>query len=130
MRSRTRRRGGERARVIPALLFALVWLFGYEVAPLAHQALHAQLRAHVHGTSATAEGAHCHEGVCHGGRTQAPRTHGDGSLEHRGVAALPHAIVIFVPELTLAGELPREVVLAQRVSSFEASTPPARGPPA
>ena len=127
----TRRRFDERARVLPALLFALVWLFGYEVLPFAHQAMHAQLGAHSHGAAA----AHCHGDYCHsdqGADRKAPShdpSHGQGSLEHRGLAALAHEITLFVPELTLAGEQPIEVVLAARVTCFELRSPPVRGPP-
>ena len=120
-----------RARVLPALLFALVWLFGYEVLPFAHQAMHAHLGAHSHGVAA----GHCHGAFCHSdeGAERAPTSHGSdhgqGSLEHRGIAALAHEITIFVPELMLAGEQPIEIVLAPRIACFERCSPPVRGPP-
>ncbi len=122
--------GRGRARVIPALLFALVWLFGYEVLPFAHQAMHAHIGAHSHGVA-----AHCHGGFCHSDDGERAPTshgsdHGQGSLEHRGIAALTHEITIFVPELMLAGEQPIEVALASRVECFERCSPPVRGPPA
>lgn len=118
-----------RARELPALLFALVWLLGYEVVPLAHVAMHAQLAPHSHGVT-----THCHGALCHaddeGASKSSPASHGQGSLEHRGVAALPHELTIFVPERMLAGEMPREAAHEARVSSFERVSPPARAPPA
>ena len=85
-----------------------------------------------HGATA----AHCHGGLCHSDsdehvakQTRGSRPHGAGSLEHRGVAALAPELTIYVPELMLAGELPREAVLVARVSSFEPCSPPATGPP-
>lgn len=116
--------------MIPALLFVLVWLLGYEGVPFAHQAMHAHLGAHSHASE-----AHCHGTFCHGDDEAqrhgpaSPDEHGQGSLEHRGVAALAHEITIFVPELMLAGEQPLDAVHVARVSSFERCSPPARGPP-
>jgi len=132
MRIRGRRRWGERARVLPALFFALVWLLGYEIVPLAHQALHARIGAHSHGAASV----HCHGASCHSEDeakqrpTQDTSSHGAGSLEHRAVAALTPDLTIYVPELMLAGELPPDVVLASRLETFERCSPPARGPPA
>ncbi len=119
--------------MIPALLFALIWLFGYEVLPFAHVAMHAHLGAHTHGAS-----AHCHGSLCHSedGSPQHltkssshQRPHGQGSLEHRGLAALQPDLTIYVPELMLVGEMPLEAVLVTRVQSFERCAPPATGPP-
>lgn len=122
--------------MIPALLFALVWLLGYEVVPFAHQAMHAQLGAHVHGAVAHCHGAFCHadadetDGAEHVAKqTRGSRSHGEGSLEHRGLAALAPELTIYVPELMLAGEMPREAPIVARVASFERCAPPARGPP-
>ena len=133
---------GTRARVIPALLFAFVWLLGYEVIPFAHQAMHAHIGAHSHSFEHSlghGVGEHCHGGICHSdapdeqtanaGKHSSP-SHGAGSLEHRGLAALPHELTLFVPELMLAGEMPRDAVLVARVSAFERCAPPATGPPA
>lgn len=129
-----------RAREIPALLFALLWVLGFEVVPAAHLALHASLGAHTHGST------HCHAGFCHAddeadgdaghdARAQKsapsdPRSHGQGSLEHRGVAALTPDLAVVVPELLLVGELPPPDAPVVRASSFEAPRPPARAPPA
>jgi hypothetical protein len=132
MSVRLRRRGDlKRARVIPALVFAVIWMLGFEVVPVAHQVMHAQIGAHTHGA------AHCHSGFCHSedgadraGASQRSTSHGAGSLEHRGIAALAPEITLYVPELMLAGELPPDVVLAARVESFERVSPPATGPPA
>jgi hypothetical protein len=115
--------------VIPALLFVLVWLLGYEIVPAAHLAMHAHLGAHTHGAT------HCHAGFCHEGEPGAqpagdPIAHGKNSLEHRGVVALASDVRIFVPELMLVGELPLVPALTPRITSFEATSPPARGPPA
>jgi hypothetical protein len=120
-----------RARELPALIFALIWLLGYEVVPFAHLAMHAQIGAHVHGAS-----THCHGDVCHGESVDGkpddasdPVSHGAGSLEHRGVAALASDLRVFVPELMLVGELPLVPPHVARIETFEPTTPPARGPP-
>lgn len=129
-----------RAREIPALLFALLWVLGFEVVPTAHLAMHASLGAHTHGST------HCHAGFCHaddeadggageGARAQkAPpsdsRSHGQGSLEHRGVAALAPALAVLVPELVQVGELALPEALEARVVAFATPRPPARAPPA
>lgn len=140
-----------RAREIPALLFVLVWVLGFEVVPTLHLAMHASLGAHTHGAT------HCHAGFCHAddeasgdetdavahdGATQhdgaqaqkAPphssRSHGQGSLAHRGVAALAPELAVLVPELLLVGELPLPEAPVVYAASFEAPRPPARAPPA
>lgn len=88
--------GSERAREIPALLFALAWLIGVQVGPALHLARHAQLAPHDHGRPA----AHCHGDVCHDDERadedrEAPAPdHGEGSLEHGGLAVLAPAPVI------------------------------------
>lgn len=120
-----------RAREIPALLFALVWLLGYEALPLAHVALHAELAAHTHGV---ADERHCHDDVCHeesDGDAEAgdPVSHGENSLEHRGLAALATDLRVFVAELILIGELPAEAAPELRAEAFVPVSPPARGPP-
>lgn len=133
-----------RARVIPALLFALVWVLGFEAVPALHQALHASIGAHEHGAV-----AHCHGSFCHSDQASAPRgsrtsaaraargergaehrTHGDGSLEHRGIAALAPDLVLYVPEAFLVGELADPTRIESRIASFERRSPPVRGPPA
>ena len=80
MSVRARRRGDlKRARVIPALVFAVIWVLGFEIVPVAHEAMHAQLGAHTHGS------AHCHAGFCHSEdgadrtSTQQRTSHGAGS---------------------------------------------------
>src|SRR5688572_22324296 len=94
MKGRRQSHARGRAREIPALLFALVWLLGYEALPLAHVALHSQLAAHTHGA------AHCHGDVCHpddsADSDEDPVSHGENSLEHRGVAALATDLTIYV----------------------------------
>lgn len=122
-----------RARALPALIFALVWLLGYEVVPCAHLAMHARLGAHVHGASAL----HCHDGVCHGdalaqkpARRADPRSHGAGSLEHRGVAALVPDLAIHLPAMVAVGEVVAPVALVDRTVVFASASPPVRGPPA
>lgn len=132
---RARRRNGEwsgRARAIPALLFALVWVLGFEVIPTLHQALHASIGAHEHASA-----AHCHGSFCHSDEASRPakrdpehRAHGDGSLEHRGIAALTPDLVLYVPEALLVGELPDPSRVESRVTTFERRSPPVRGPPA
>jgi hypothetical protein len=121
-----------RARVLPALFFAVVWLLGYEVVPCAHLAMHARLGAHEHGAGAM----HCHDGGCHADPRagapahRAPRSHGAGSLEHRGVAALVPDLAIHLPEAAVVGELALPTPLADRDVVFALASPPARGPPA
>jgi hypothetical protein len=144
MRTRGKSHGRGRAREIPALLFALVWLLGYEALPLAHVAMHAQLAPHDHGAAAAADGlaepAHCHGDVCHheeadgGGTASAsagdPIAHGQNSLEHRGLAALAPDLTIYVAVLTPIAELASDVAPEARPEAFAAVSPPARGPPA
>lgn len=120
-----------RARVIPALLFALVWVLGFEAVPALHQALHASIGAHEHGAV-----AHCHGSFCHSDqaspteRDSEHRAHGQGSLEHRGIAALAPDLVLYVPEAFLVGELADPTRIESRIASFERRSPPVRGPPA
>ncbi len=145
---RRRRRTTEwsgRARAIPALLFALVWVLGFEVVPTLHQALHASLGAHEHGALLHCHGSFCHasaedldgsrrgprrEGALAGDPIDGPRAHGDGSLEHRGIAALTPDLVLYVPEAILVGELADPARVESRIASFERRSPPVRGPPA
>ncbi len=138
MRTRGRAGGRQRAREIPALLFALIWLLGYEVVPLVHVALHAQLAPHTHGESA---GGHCHGDVCHGAshgqgdedKSAAagdPISHGQNSLEHRGLAALATDLTVYVAELTLIAKLADDRAPEARAETFVSVSPPARGPPA
>lgn len=140
MRTRQKLHARARAREIPALLFVLVWLLGYEVLPFAHVALHAQLGAHTHGLAA---GAHCHGDLCHAADEESddgrdasasassdPLSHGQNSLEHRGLAALTPDLTIYVAELTLIGELADDRAPDARIEAFAAVSPPARGPPA
>jgi hypothetical protein len=129
---RVRRRWTSRARELPALIFAVVWLLGYEVIPCAHLAMHAQLGAHVHGVTHT----HCHGASCHGGavagkpdRPTDSRSHGAGSLEHRGVAALVQDLAIHVPPMVVVGEIGLPRALVDRTVVLATTSPPARGPP-
>ncbi|AKF06556.1 hypothetical protein DB32_003705 [Sandaracinus amylolyticus] len=122
----------ERAREIPALLFALAWLVGFEVGPALHLARHASLGAHEHGARAA---THCHDGVCHeddgaSERHERPAPdHGAGSLEHGGVAALAPAPVLGA----LVGPCIAEIVAperdAQAAPTARAERARARGPP-
>ncbi|UJR80834.1 hypothetical protein [Sandaracinus amylolyticus] len=122
----------ERAREIPALLFALAWLVGFEVGPALHLARHASLGAHEHGAGAA---THCHDGVCHDDegseRDERPAPdHGAGSLEHGGLAALAPAPVL----AALIGPCIAEIVTpareVERVSAPRVERPRARAPPA
>jgi hypothetical protein len=106
---RTRRyRGIE----IPALFACAIWLLSYEAVPFAHAIEHARGVEHDHG-----DGHHRHDD-----------DHGDGSLAHRGIAAMapPPAIPPIDPPLVA---IVRFETLAQHAVpgvSFEAN---ARGPP-
>lgn len=118
-----RRARDTRARALPALLFSIVWVLGYEVTPLAHQSMHAWLPQH----------EHCHAGFCHEDSEpprDSPATHGSGSLEHRGVAALPHSIVVLVPELVAVGVVVDPPPLTSHEPARWRVLPPGRGPPA
>ncbi len=102
------RRAGANGRELHALAACLLWLLGFEVAPLAHIATHVRGEAHHHDARGATifedEGgrddgyafAHCHGGACHAhdhdahGAERAP---GHGRREtSRGVhrAATPH----------------------------------------
>ena len=128
---RERRTGPEgRAREIPALLFALVWVLGFEVGPALHLARHAALPQH----------DHCHDGVCHddgglevaaddAGDPSGPE-HGAGSLEHGGLAALaPAPIVTTVPGVPVAELVDAEAAIA-RPDDVARDRARARAPPA
>lgn len=128
----TRGHRSTRAREIPALIFALVWMLGYEVTPLVHLALHDRLGAHTHGVAAHCHGAFCHaddEGPAATKSSSDPLSHAQGSLEHRGVAVLAPDLTIYVPELMLAGELALAAPRVELVAYFERRLPPARAPP-
>lgn len=114
-RVRAAKQGSEgRAREIPALLFALLWLLGFEAGPALHLARHATLPQH----------DHCHDGVCHDdvrsadersadarssdalGGAPGAEDHGEGSLEHGGLAALTPAPIV----TAIVGALVAEIV--------------------
>lgn len=122
-----------RAREIPALLFAAIWLLGFEVAPAIHLARHAALPDH----------AHCHDGVCQddgaerapgaaatGERQERPSgDHGEGSVEHRGLAALaPACAILAIGGAPVAEILPRTLDAAHRDAAPRARAR-ARAPP-
>ena len=121
-------------------MFLFVWLLGYEALPLAHIALHAQLAPHTHG-EVDATLVHCHGDLCHsedrpdrerGGKAapqESPTSHGQNSLEHRGLAALAPGLIVFALELTLIAELENHVAPRARAVAFASVSPPVRGPP-
>ena len=120
-----------RAREIPALLFALAWLIGVELGPALHLARHAQLAPHDHGRART----HCHRDVCHedepaaGEDERSTPDHGEGSLEHGGLALLvPAPVITSVPGALVAEILaPRVAPRARRELRVERAR--ARAPP-
>ena len=65
-----------------AILAGLLWLFGFDVVPLAHVVFHAALEEHHHGHHH--EQAHAHE---HEEEAPSQSEHGEGSVAHRDLAA-------------------------------------------
>lgn len=126
LRGRSARdRSGDRAA--NAILLAVVWLFGMEIAPAVHLAQHDRLGEHSHGAE-----VHAHSGAelqqDEGGTP--PRDHGAGTLQHRAIAALTPAAA--VPPIALAPiaelielDAPRSIP-----GSLGIAAPQARGPPA
>ena len=65
-----------------AMLAGLLWLFGFDVVPLAHVVFHEALEEHHHGHHH--EQAHSHE---HEEEAPSQSEHGEGSVAHRDLAA-------------------------------------------
>lgn len=134
-----------RGRELPALLLALVWIFGVVVAPALHLALHGSLSSHTHGAhassrvdAATASSTDdCHEGHCHAdpatieadGSDDAPADHGRGSLAHGDVAALFPAPALLIPPFVAIAERALPAAQDHVADAPSRVTHPARGPP-
>jgi len=128
-----------------AVIACLLWVVGFEALPALHLATHEGAAPHVHGADGTVihvsfgdEPTHVHaDGTIHhhahrhshdpGVRT--PDGHADGTVGHRGIAAIPAPTPIHAP-------LPidrRPMIVAALVAHtpISATTPvaAARGPP-
>ena len=122
------RRGRSGERAANALLLAVVWLFGMEIAPAVHLAGHHRIGAHTHGTEAHAHaGAELQRDDEDG---KAPDDHGAGSLEHRAIAALTPAAVVPPIDLAPIAELIELDAPGSIVGALGIAAPHARGPPA
>lgn len=118
MEAAARKRGGS-GQTLPALIACVIWAGGFELAPALHAFQHAELAPHSHGG----------ETHTHHGDDDAPERHGEGSLAHRGLAALtpPPALPPF--------DRPRLEVVRWECApptargSARASRPRARAPP-
>jgi hypothetical protein len=111
---RTRYAYERRAREIPALLLALVWLLGVEVLPGAHVLAHASIQPHEHQGH-----SHRHSG----------NDHGENTLEHHAIAVLvPGPVVAPPPSAALIAILEPPVAPALR-AVLVARVVRARAPP-
>jgi hypothetical protein len=139
-------------RELHALAACLMWLLGFEVAPLAHIATHVRGERHHHdATGATARDAESHEhghehGQEHGhvhihesdrdtkgapGVEGSPAPHGAHSLLHRGIAALAPKVptpVVPPPAIHALVSLraPRDLIASRAPESARARGPPVR----
>jgi hypothetical protein len=130
-----------------ALVACALWLAGFELMPWLHVAFHDQLATHRHDATGTivrvsfGEPTHRHaDGTVHRGEDHATRpdhdarvlalvTHGQGSLAHHGVAAVPTA-----PPLHEPLPIDRRPTFVESVAtiapvSLAAPLASARGPP-
>jgi hypothetical protein len=114
------------ARKAAALVAAAAWLLGVEIAPAVHVARHGDLAPHTHRHGAA---RHAHAARPELEETEPDADHGEGSLEHHGVAVLaPAAVVPPIPSahavrISIAQLEPSSPALASR------ERPTARGPP-
>lgn len=108
-----------------AALACWMWVFGFDVVPLAHMVFHEALEGHHHGHHH--EQTHPHE---HGEEAPSPVEHGDGSAAHRDLAAnLPAPTVPEVLEALLAWTAPSTPSHNERPTDRQPRTTRARAPP-
>lgn len=108
-----------------AALAGLLWLFGFDVVPLAHVLFHEALEEHHHGHHR--QQAHQNE---HEENGPSPSEHGEGSVAHHDLAA--NASALGVPEVLealLAWTAPPIPSHDERPADRQPRTTRARAPP-
>ncbi len=120
--SGTRARGT--GKEIPALLACLIWAGGFELVPAIHLIQHAELAPHHHGEHSHGGEPHTHEH-----EHEAPDEHGDGSLAHRGLAALSPPPALPPIERPFLGIARFDRAAPEQAPWREPSRPRARAPP-
>lgn len=106
-----------------AALACTLWLFGFDVVPLAHIVFHEALEEHDHGHA----DHHVHDDDRDG---PSPTEHGDGSVAHRDLAAnVPLPQVPEILEALLAWDAPASASHDERPTERRPRTTRARAPP-
>jgi hypothetical protein len=109
-----------------AAVAALLWLFGFDVAPMAHMVLHEALGEHEHGHRHDQDHGHEHGQQNENGNGN----HGEGSIAHRDLAAqVPLPSVPEVLEALLSSEVPSPPSHDEPPADRRPRTSRARAPP-